>query len=132
MLVRPSNKVYCGTKTLSYPWSPWKLAWSRSLCTRKSWRVSVLTAELPLQSYFSPIVVVPSTRVQLCTKTLSLHKASEDYYKNAELRNSTPQRNYNDLKNRKKLSSSRRYNEQFGCFYANSLYRSFRCYEPSI
>ena len=49
---------------LSYPWRPYRLTQSRSPCTRESWRVSVLAAKWSLPSYFPPVVIVTSAKIQ--------------------------------------------------------------------
>ena len=53
-----TNKVYCGTKVLSHPRRPYKLARSRSPCARKSWRFSVLVSRVVSTELFSPVLYV--------------------------------------------------------------------------
>ena len=50
---------YCGTKTLSHPWRPYKLTRSRSPCARKSWRVSVLASRVVSTELFFPVCTFP-------------------------------------------------------------------------
>lgn len=70
MLEGSSNKVCCGTQTLSHPWPPYKLARSRSPCTRKSWRVSIPAAELSLPSHFSPLLLCHPREFSCARKTI--------------------------------------------------------------
>ena len=60
MLEYSSNKVCYGTKTLSHPWRPYKVARSRSPCTRKSWLVSVLVSRVVSTELFSPVCTFPA------------------------------------------------------------------------
>ena len=95
MLEFSSNKVYCGTKTLSYPWRPYKLARSRSPCIRKSWRVSVLASRVVSTELISPVfyisreiqfsvqkpIVTNFTIHSLITKCLSFSCNLLDFFK---------------------------------------------------
>ena len=67
MLECSTSKVCCGAKTLSHPWHPRKLAWSRSPCTRKSWRVSVLVSRVVSIKLTFPVLYV-SCEVQFSAR----------------------------------------------------------------
>ena len=70
MLECSSNKVCCGTKTLSHPWRPYKLARSRSQCTRKSWGVSALASRVISTELFPPFCTF-SAKSSLVRENLS-------------------------------------------------------------
>ena len=72
MLECSTNKFCCGTKTLSRPWRPYKLAWSRSPCTRKSWRVPVLLSREVSTELIFPVLYV-SREVQFSARKLYHH-----------------------------------------------------------
>ena len=62
-----TNKSLLWNQTLSYPWRPHKLARSRSPCTRKSWRLSVLTSRV-VSTYLFPPFCTFSREVQFSVR----------------------------------------------------------------
>ena len=83
LLAWPRIKVLWNQR-LSYPWRPYKLTRSRSPCTRKSWRVSVLAAKSSLQSYFPQLLLFrprrfsfPVLERNLSSQNIKLNDTSE-------------------------------------------------------
>ena len=63
MLECSTNKICCGSKTLSHSWRPYKLARSRSPCIRKSWRVPVIASRVVSTELIPSPLLPPPPRV---------------------------------------------------------------------
>ena len=55
---------------LSPPWRPYKLTRSKSPCTRKSWRVSVLASRVVSTELITPVLYVPANSSQGARKLI--------------------------------------------------------------